>query len=141
MLIIENIFRVALWCKIEAKHTWFTWRGKWEKFRDVLAEKKVIFSWLMNWNMVTPEKFDHLHLVYHFTVPLRHQTYAVDRYKQGQSFWGIFWTVWRTVATFQVHFNLATDSNYSITNYIKSPVFIFFEKANKRRLKMVNVKY
>ena len=24
----------------------------------------------MNSNMVTPEKFDHLHLVYHFTVPL-----------------------------------------------------------------------
>ena len=25
----------------------------------------------MNSNMVKPEKFDHLHLVYHFTVPLR----------------------------------------------------------------------
>ena len=24
----------------------------------------------MNLNMVKPEKFDHLHLVYHFTVPL-----------------------------------------------------------------------
>ena len=24
----------------------------------------------MNWNMVEPEKFDYLHLVYHFTVPL-----------------------------------------------------------------------
>ena len=34
-------------------------RGKWEKFRDNLAEKKV-----------KPEKFNHLHLVYHLTVPL-----------------------------------------------------------------------
>ena len=84
MLIIGNIFQVAFWCKIKAKHTWFSWWGKWEKFRDVLAEKKVTFSWLMNSNMVTHEKFDHLHLVYHFTVTLRHQTYAVDRYKQGQ---------------------------------------------------------
>ena len=40
------------------------------KFGDVLAEKKVTLSWLMNSNMVKPEKFDHLHLVYHFTVPL-----------------------------------------------------------------------
>ena len=35
-----------------------------------LAEKKVTLYWLMNSNMVKPEKFGHLHLVYHFTVPL-----------------------------------------------------------------------
>ena len=40
------------------------------KFGDVLAEKKVTLSRLMNSNMVKPEKFHHLHLVYHFTVPL-----------------------------------------------------------------------
>ena len=40
------------------------------KFGDVLAEKKVTLSWLMNWNMIKPEQFDHLHLAYHFTVPL-----------------------------------------------------------------------
>ena len=39
------------------------------KFGHVLPKKKVNF-WLMNSNMVKPEKFDHLHLVYHFTVPL-----------------------------------------------------------------------
>ena len=50
--------------------TCFTWRGKWEKFGDVLAEKKVSLSWLMNSNMVKPEKFEHLHLVYHFTLTL-----------------------------------------------------------------------
>ena len=56
---------------MEGKRTCFTWRrGKWEKFGDVLAEKKVTLSWLMNSNMVKPKKFDHLHLVYHFTAPL-----------------------------------------------------------------------
>ena len=40
------------------------------KFGHVLAKKKVTLQWLMNSNMVKPEKFDHLHLVYHFTIPL-----------------------------------------------------------------------
>ena len=35
----------------------------WEKFGDILPEKKVTLSWLMNLNMVTSEKFDHLHYV------------------------------------------------------------------------------
>ena len=43
---------------------------KWERFGDVLAEGKWTLLWLMNSNMVKPEQFDHLHLVYHFTVPL-----------------------------------------------------------------------
>ena len=59
----------GLYREIKGNRTCFTWRGKWEKFGDVLAEKKVTLSWLMNSNMVKPEKFDHLHLVYHFTVP------------------------------------------------------------------------
>ena len=41
------------------------------KLGHVLAEKKVTLEWLMNSNMVKPEKFGHLHLVYHFTIPLR----------------------------------------------------------------------
>ena len=41
------------------------------KFEYVLAEKKVTLSWLMNFNMVKPEKLDHFHLFYHFTVPLK----------------------------------------------------------------------
>ena len=49
----------------------FYWRGKWEKFVDNVAEKKVTLSCLMNSNMVKPEKFDHC-LLYHFTVPLRY---------------------------------------------------------------------
>ena len=45
----------------------FTWQEKWEKFGDVLAEKKLTLSRLVNSDMIKPEKFDHLHLVYHFT--------------------------------------------------------------------------
>ena len=40
------------------------------KFGHVLAEKKVTLKLLMNSNIVKPETFDHLHLVYHFIVPL-----------------------------------------------------------------------
>ena len=50
--------------------TRFTWQVKCEKFEDVFAEKKVTLSWLVNSNMVKPEKFDHFHLVYHLTVSL-----------------------------------------------------------------------
>ena len=39
---------------------------------------------------------------------------------------------------FQVLFNLATCSKYSITNYVKIPVFHFLEKVNKRHLKILN---
>ena len=40
------------------------------KFGDVPAKRKVTLLWLMNSNMVKLEQFDHLHLVYHLTVPL-----------------------------------------------------------------------
>ena len=36
-----------------------------------------------------------------------------------------------TGTRFQVLFNFATCSNYSVTNYAKIPVFHFFEKVNK----------
>ena len=44
-------------------------------------------------------------------------------------------------AKFQVLSNLATCSNYSITNYVKNSVFHFFDKVNKGQLKMVHVNY
>ena len=72
---------------------------------------------------------------------LRHQTWPVDRYKQGQYFSGIFWTIWRTGTKFQVLFNLAACSNYFITNYITIPVFHFFEKVNNGHFKMLNVSF
>ena len=33
-----------------------------KKFGDVLAKKKVTCSWLVNSNIVKPEKFNHIHL-------------------------------------------------------------------------------
>ena len=41
----------------------------------------------------------------------------------------------------QVFFNLASCSNYSITNYDKIPVFHYFEKVNKGHLKTLNANY
>ena len=55
---------------MEGKCTFFTWWWK-QKFVDVLAEKKVTLSWLVNSKMVKPELFDHPHLVHHFTTPLK----------------------------------------------------------------------
>ena len=49
----------------------------------------------------------------------------------GKKFSGIFWTIWRSGAKFQIFFDLATCSNYSITSYVKITVFQFFEKVNK----------
>ena len=44
---------------------------------------------------------------------------------EGQQFSGCFWTIWRTGSKFQVLFNLVTCSNYSVTNYVKIPMFHF----------------
>ena len=48
--------------------------------------------------------------------------------------------IWGTGAKFQILFNLANYSNYSITSYVKILVFHFFEKMNKN-LKMANVNF
>ena len=52
----------------------FYWREKREKFGDVFAERKITLSWSVDSNMVKPEQYDHLHLVYHFPVPLKVST-------------------------------------------------------------------
>ena len=70
-----------------------------------------------------------------------HQTWSVDRYKQGQLFSAIFRTIGRTGAKLQVLLNLATYSDSSITNNVKILVFHFSEDVNKRNFKMVNVNY
>ena len=72
---------------------------------------------------------------------LSHQTWPFDKYKLGQKISRI-WKIGRSGASFQVLFNLASCSNYSINNYFKIQVLQFFEKVkNKRQLKMVNVNY
>ena len=58
---------------------------------------------------------------------LSHQTRSIDRYKQGQYFSETSWIIWRTEAKFQALFNLATCSNYLITNYVMFPAFHFLK--------------
>ena len=48
--------------------------------------------------------------------------------------------IWRAGIKFSVLFNLATCTPYSITSYVKIPVFHFFDKVNKGQFKIVNVK-
>ena len=60
-----------------------------------------------------------------------HQTWPVDRYKQGQYFSVIFWIISRTGAKFQDLFSLPTSPNYSITKYVKFPVFHFLKMWTK----------
>ena len=55
---------------------------------------------------------------------LTHQTWPIDRYKQGKYFSEVFWAIWRTGEMFQSLFNLATYSNYSITNHVNFPVIV-----------------
>ena len=45
-------------------------KGNGKNLEMFLVRKTVILSWLKNSKMVKPGKFDHLHLVFHFTVPL-----------------------------------------------------------------------
>ena len=88
-------------------------------------------------------------MIYHLNMSVEPQlinppnlvTHQTDRYKQGKCFFEIFSTIWRTGATFQTLWNLATCSNYSITNYVKFPVFHFFERMNKVELRMVNINH
>ena len=46
-----------------------------------------------------------------FATTTTQQTCPIDRYKQGQHFSEIFWTILRTEAKFKVLFSLATCSN------------------------------
>ena len=48
---------------IERKYTCSFGKSSEEKFGDIVAEKKVTLSWLLNSNMVKPEKFEHLDFI------------------------------------------------------------------------------
>ena len=50
-----------------------------------------------------------------------------------------FWTIEKVGAKFQVLFNLATFSNYSITNYVKIPVFHFSGKLDMGQSKILKM--
>ena len=109
------------------------------RFQDIQVFIFLTISWftksVMSWWVLVLETV-------HFWITT-HTVTKLDwlRYKQGQQFSGICWTIWRTGATFCVLFNSATYSNYSITSHVTIPMFHFFEKVNRRQLKMVNVNY
>ena len=65
---------------------------------------------------------------------LSHQTWPIKRIKQGNIFRNLLFNL-EDWDKFQVLFNLATCSIYSITNYVKIPgfhfFFFFFENVNR----------
>ena len=106
-------------------------------FLNILWFFKSVMSW---WVLVHETRCIFLiYLLNHNS--LTYQTWSFDRYKQGQYFSKIVWKISRTGAKFQALFNLATCSNYSITNYVKFAVIGFFESANNGELKKVNINY
>ena len=68
---------------------------------------------------------------------LTHQTWSVDRCKQGQYFSEIFWVIQKIRAKFQALLNLATCFNLNQLCQVSSVTF--FERMNKGELKMVNI--
>ena len=69
---------------------------------------------------------------------LSHQTWPIYRYKQGQQFSAIFWTIWKTRAKFQVLFNfshLLQLLNNQLSQDFKVSIF---GKVNKRHFKNGN---
>ena len=61
-LMIEDIFWVSLMQDREEAHIFYLQREV-GKFVHVFAETKVTLKWIMNSNMVKPEKVDHLHFI------------------------------------------------------------------------------
>ena len=79
--------------------------------------------------MMSISTWDRMHSNISFEPQLTHQTWSIDRYKLGQYFREMFWTIWRTGDKFRSLLNLATYSNYSRTDYVKFPVFHLFLKV------------
>ena len=125
----------------EAKFTIFLITGSYAQFskyaRFCIFNHPMIYH---NCDLISISAWDRVHFWIHLLNynSFSQQTWPFNRYKQLQWFSGILWIIWRTGTNFHVLFNLATCSNYSITNYAKIWVFHFFEKMNKGHLKMVN---
>ena len=95
----------------------------------------------LRWVLVHETRYIFEYIFWTTTHEVTKLDHPIDRYKQGQSFSVIFWTIWRTGARFQIIFHLGACPNYSITNYVNITVFHFFEKVNKLQLKMVNINH
>ena len=115
-------FASAFFCQCEIIWVRKTHRS-WDFNQPMICQICDAMMSISTWNMVHFWKY----LLSHNS--LTHQTWSIDRYKQGQYFSEIFWIIWRTWAKLQTLFNLTTCSNYLITNYVKFPVFLFFWKG------------
>ena len=83
---VEDIFPVSLMQNWMETHMFYLVREV-RKFGHVLPKKKLTL-WSMNSNMVKPEKFGHLHLVYHFIVLLMQNKLKLKlNYFDLSSFW------------------------------------------------------
>ena len=114
------------------------------RFWDIQVFVFLMISWFTKsvtswWLLVKETVHFWIYLLNHNS--LTHQTWSINRYKQGEYFSEIFCTIWRTGAKFQILFNSAICSNYSITNYVKFPVFHISERVDKGELRMVNINY
>ena len=70
MLIIENIFRVCLSnAKLKGSAQVLLGEGSGKKLGMFLMKKRQLII-VNNSDMVKPERYGYLHLVYYFTVPL-----------------------------------------------------------------------
>ena len=108
-----SVFEIFKFLYFQLSHDLLNlWRhDEYNVMMSISTRDKVLF-WFLNihWNRNS----------------LTHHTWSIDRYKHGKYFPEIFWTIWRNMTKFQALFNLATCSNYSITNHVKFPVFHFF---------------
>ena len=67
----------------------------------------------------------HLHLLSHSS--LSHQTCPIDSISQGNNFQKFF----KQFKGLGLSYNIATCSKYLIINYVKIPLFHFFQKVNR----------
>ena len=89
-----------------------------------------VTSW---WVLVYPQLIYPPNFVNSYSL-FTNQTWSIDRYISKGN---IFPESFKQFGGM----DLATWSNYSMTNYVKFPVFHFFERMNKVELKMVNFNY
>ena len=75
------------------------------------------------WRHVSISTWDGAFLNISFELQLIKSPKLVSNINKGSNFQESFWTILRTGAKFQVLLNLATCSNYLITNYVKIALF------------------
>ena len=81
--------------------------------------------------MMSLNTWNRLHFLIHLLNQnsLSHQTWPIDRYKQGTNF---FLTIWRTGAKFKVLFNLAACFSYSVPYLYKFLRVVIFALSRQK---------